>query len=187
MDLKILFTSILSTIEIFFSSTAGIMFAYSFFRTHKAAKKEYKESSRGSLSIRPSYDVYEEEGKYYVADMVQHANSEEISEEDYLSYQEYEKYDYGLERTSLQVRKDHILALSAVIFIFVSSCISINKVTQSLFYAVLVDCIYIIAGIGVVILIKAVVDKINVKEPSIPKSIKEYEEKYYIIKQGTLR
>ena len=183
MDLRFLFTSILSTIEIFFSSTAGIMFAYSFFRTHKDAKREYKEFCRGNLSSISSYEVYEENDKYYVADIIQHSNSKEITKEDYLRYREYEKFDYGLARTLLQVMKDHILALTAVIFVFVGSCISINKVTHSLFYAVIIDLIYTIIGIAVVLLIKALLDKRNVKEPSIPKSIKEYEEKYYIIKQ----
>lgn len=185
MDINILFASILSTVEIFFSSTAGIMFAYSFFRTHKAAQKEYEESKRDSIFSEPAYEVYEEGGKYYVADTIQHNNSEEISKEDYLRYRKYEKFDYGLEKNSLQVKKDHILAVSAVVFIFVSSGISINKIVQMFFYSIIIDLIYLIVGLAIVLIITLLVNRINVKEPSIPESIKEYEKKYYTIEQQT--
>lgn len=182
MDITFLLTSILSTAEIFFSSTAGIFFAYSFFRTYKSAQKDYEESKIGSLSYGPSYEVYEENGKYYVADIIKHNNSREISKNDYIQYQEYQKFDYGHQKASIQVKKERILAAFAVMFIFISSGISINKLIHSIPYSIVIDLVYLIVGLAVVLLIKALVDKMTVKVPSVPESIKAYEEEFYTIK-----
>ena len=180
MSLTVLFDYILSTIEIFFSSTAGILFAYSFFRTHKAAKKEYIDSVNGSLFAGPAYKIYEEDNKYYVSDLTR-KNKEEISKEDYFAYRQYEKFDFGLESSLMQVKKDRILAVIALLFIFVSSGISINKITKSIIYTATIDTIYLFGGIACVIIIKALVDRFIVKEPVLPESIKAFEKKYCII------
>lgn len=179
MDFKFLFSSILLTVEIFFASTTGMLFAYTFFRTHKVAQKEYNESKIGSVSFGPAYEVYEENGKYYVADIMKHNNPKEISKKDYLQYQKYKEFDYGLEMSSIQVKKDRILTIFAIIFTFVSSFISIKKIIHSIQYSIIIDFIYLIIGFVIVLTIKALVDRINVKVPSIPESIQAYEKEYY--------
>jgi len=178
MDCEFLKISILSTIEMFFSSTAGILFAYSFFRTHKSAQKDYEDSKRERVFLGNSVNVYTDGGKYFVADTVNHNNREEISEADYLSYEEYKNFDFGQKKTSLKVIKDRILAMVAVLFVFAGSFISINRIIESIKYSVIIDIIYLIIGLTIVLVINILLDKINVKEPLIPESIKEYDKKH---------
>ena len=117
-------TQSISCIDIFLSSLASILFAWSMFGKEESVKKEYDREKFSGVTVelytfKPvadgTYDVY------FGYDKIGN-----ISKQDFEDIDQYNKSDKGLDNKIINYRKLRDVAYIAALFIWISSYIAIN-------------------------------------------------------------